>query len=97
VPKVVALIVALTFNCRPVEEDKRVEPSRLLEYREQHHFRTPLCLCPLLQTLSEGPTITETAILEKRSGTHVAEHVAECASGHCGYFGEISESVIFQD
>ena len=75
-----------------MDEDKRVEPSRLLEYREQHYFRTPLCLCPLLQTLSE---ITEAAILEKKSGTHTAEYVAECASGRCGYFGEFS--VIFQE
>ena len=86
---------AFTINCRPVDEDKRVEPSRFLEYREQHHFQTPLCLCPLLQTLSEEPTITEAAILQKRSGTHVDEYVAECASGRCGYFGEFS--VIFQE
>jgi hypothetical protein len=79
---------AFTFNCRPVDKDKRVEPSRLLEYREQHHFRTPVCLCPLLQTLVKEPTITEVAIREKRSGTHVAEYVAECASSRCGYFGE---------
>jgi hypothetical protein len=88
-----------TINCRPVVGDKleRIEPSRLLEYREQHHFRTPLCLCPLLQTRldDEEPTITEAAILEKRSGTHIAEYVAECASSRCGYFGELS--VIFQE
>jgi hypothetical protein len=80
-----------------VDEDKleRVEPSRLLEYREQHHFRTPLCLCPLLQIHCEEPTITEAAIIEKRSGPHVAEYVAECARGRCGYFGEFS--VIFQE
>jgi hypothetical protein len=86
---------AFTINCRPVDENKRVEPSRLLEYREQHHFRAPLCLCPFLQTHSEEPTITETAILEMKSGTHVAEYVAECASGRCGYFGEFS--FIFQE
>ena len=77
---------AFTINCRPVDENKRVEPSRILEYREQHHFQTPFCLCPLLGTLNEGPT--EAAILEKRSGTHVGEYVAECASDCCGYFGE---------
>ena len=86
---------AFTINCRPVDEDKHVEPSRLLKYREQHHFQTPLCLCPLLQTPSEEPTIAEAAILQKRSGIHVAEYVAECASGHCGYFGEFS--VIFRE
>jgi hypothetical protein len=75
------------INSRPVDEDKRVEPGRLLEYREQHDFRTPLCLCPLLQTLSEEPTIMEAAILQKRSGTHVGEYVAECASRRCGYLG----------
>ena len=80
-----------------MDEDKleRVEPSRLLEYREQHHFRTPLCLCPLLQIHSEEPAITEAAILEKRSGLYVAEYVVECARGRCGYFGEFS--VIFQE
>jgi hypothetical protein len=73
-----------------MDEDKRVEPSRLLEYREQHYFRTPLCLCPLLQTLDEEPSITEAAILEKKPGTHVAEYVAECASGRCGYSGDFT-------
>lgn len=82
---------AFTINYRPVDEGKRVEPSMLLEYREQHHFQTPLCLCPLLRTLTEEPTITETAILEKRSGTHIGEYVAECKSGRCGYFGEFCQ------
>ena len=86
---------AFTINCRPVDDHKHVEPSRLLAYREQHHFRAPLCLCPLLRTHSEEPTITEAAILEKKVGTQVAEYVAECASGRCGYFGEFS--AIFQE
>ena len=86
---------AFTINSRPVDEDKQVEPSRLLEYLEQRHFRTPLCLCPLLQTFCEEPTITEAAILQKRSGTHVGEYVVECVSGRCGYFGEFS--FIFQE
>ena len=86
---------AFTINCRPVDKDKHVEPSTLLEYCEQHHFWTPLCLCPLLQTHSDKPTIMETTILEKMSGTHIAEYVAECASGCCRYFGEFS--VIFQE
>ena len=77
---------AFTINCRPVDENKRVEPSKILEYREQHHFQTPFCLCPLLRTLNEGPV--EAAILEKRSGAHIGEYVAECASHYCGYFGE---------
>jgi hypothetical protein len=90
-----------TINCRPVDGDKRVEPSRLLEYREQHNFQTPLCLCPLLQSFSKEPTSimpVETVILEKKSGTHVAEYVAECASGRCGYFGEfqLRSFVIFK-
>ena len=50
---------AFTINCRPVDKDKHVEPSRLLEYCEQHHFQTPFWLCPLLQTHSEEPTIME--------------------------------------
>jgi hypothetical protein len=79
-----------------MDEDKRVEPSRLLAYREQHYFQTPLCLCPLLQTLTEQPTITEAAILKKKkSETYVDEYVAECASGRCGYFGECT--VIFKE
>jgi hypothetical protein len=75
---------------RPVidEEDKRVKPCNLLEYREQHHFRAPQCLCPLLQKLGDGEElIIETAIFEKISGTGITEYVAECASGRCGYSG----------
>jgi hypothetical protein len=78
---------------RPVNdtEDKHVKPCNLLEYREQHHFRAPQCLCPLLQKLGDGEElITETAILEKISGTRcnrIIEYVAECASGRCGYSG----------
>jgi hypothetical protein len=78
---------------RPVNdlEDKHVKPCNLLEYREQHHFRAPQCLCPLLQKLGEGEDpITETAILEKISGTRhsrIIEYVAGCASGRCGYSG----------
>jgi hypothetical protein len=78
---------------RPVNdaEDKRVKPCDLLEYREEHHFRAPQCLCPLLQKLGDGEEpITETVILEKISGTRhsrIVEYVAECASGRCGYSG----------
>jgi hypothetical protein len=80
---------------RPVNdaEDKfeRVKPCDLLEYREQHHFRAPQCLCPLLQKLGDGKEpIIETAILEKISCTHrnrIVEYVAECASSRCGYSG----------
>jgi hypothetical protein len=78
---------------RPVNdaEAKRVKPCNLLEYREQHHFRAPQCLCPLLGRLKDGEeSIIETAILEKISGTRrnrIVEYVAECASGRCGYSG----------
>jgi hypothetical protein len=89
-----------TIKCRPVDEDKleRVKPSKLLEYREQHHFRGPLCLCPLLRTLDEEPTSRsiEAAILLKRSGTYVGEYVAECANGHCGYLGQFPDPIAFQ-
>ena len=70
-------------------EDKleRVKPCDLLEYRKQHHFRAPQCLCPLLQKLGDGEEpIIETAILEKISGSR-REYVAECASSRCGYSG----------
>jgi hypothetical protein len=73
---------------RPVNDadDKRVKPCNLLEYREQHHFRAPQCLCPLLQKLGDGEgLIVETAITVKISGTR--EYVAECESGRCGYSG----------
>ena len=73
---------------RPVNDakDERVKPCNLLEYREQHHFRAPQCLCPLLQKLGDGEEpIIETAITEKISGT--VKYVAECASGRCGYSG----------
>ena len=74
---------------RPVNDadDERVKPCNLLEYREQHHFRAPQCLCPLLQKLGDGEElIIETAITEKIvSGTR--KYVAECARGRCGYSG----------
>jgi hypothetical protein len=79
---------------RPVNdaEGERVKPCNLLEYREQHHFRAPQCLCPLLQKPGSGEgLIIETAILVKISRTHrnpTIEYVAECASGRCGYSGE---------
>ena len=77
---------------RPVNEvEDKVKPCNLLEYCEQHHFRAPGCLCPLLQKLgNREELIFETAILEKISGTccnHIVEYVMECASGHCGYSG----------
>ena len=86
---------AFMINSRPVDEDKQVELSGLLEYLEQRHFQTPLCLCPLLQTFYDEPTIMEAAVLQKKSGTHVGEYVVECVSGRCGYFGEFS--FIFQE
>jgi hypothetical protein len=78
---------------RPVidEEDKRVKPCNLLEYRGQHHFRAPQCLCPLLQKLCDGEElIIETAIFGKISGTGsnpITEYIAECVTGRCGYSG----------
>ena len=56
---------------RPVNDVEnrleRVKPCDLLEYREQHHFRAPQCLCPLLQKLGDREEIIiETAILEDR-------------------------------
>jgi hypothetical protein len=83
----------INFDRPVIDEDKRVKPCNLLEYREQHHFQAPQCLCPLLQKLGDGEeliTETETAILEKVSGTGsnpIIEYVAECASGRCGYSG----------
>jgi hypothetical protein len=81
----------INFDRPVIDEGKRVKPCNLLEYREQHHFRAPQCLCPLLQKLGDGEEpIIETAILGKTSGTgsnHIIEHVAECASGRCGYSG----------
>ena len=74
-------------------EDKleRVKPCDLLEYREQHHFRAPQCLCPLLQKLGDKEElIIETAILEKISGTQcnrIVEYVMECTSSCCSYSG----------
>jgi hypothetical protein len=78
---------------RPVDdtEDKCVKPRNLLKYREQHHFRAPQCLCPLLQKLGDREErIIEAAILEKISSTghnRIIEYVAECATGRCGYSG----------
>ena len=74
---------------RPVDGNKRLTPDMWLEYRKQHKFQGPNCLCPLLQTTNEEPPHTEAEIVLKGSGNHVGEYIAECPNGCCEYFGQL--------
>ena len=78
-----------------MEGDKRVTPDMWLEYRKQHKFRGPNCLCPLLRTTNEEPPATEAEIVLKRSGDRIGEYIAECPNARCGYYGQFP--VAFQD
>ena len=71
-----------------MNDNKRVTPDMWLEYRGQHKFQGPDCLCPLLRTTNEELPLTEAKIRLKNSGDHVGEYVAECPNGRCGYFGQ---------
>ena len=77
---------------RPVEEGERVPPAGWCEYRREHDFLGPGCLCPLLQPSTEKPVFTEAVTHFKMSGVYFAEYVAECAKGRCGYLGKCSLS-----
>ena len=77
---------------RPVEEGERVPPAGWREYRREHDFFGPGCLCPLLQPSTEELVFTEAVTHFKMSGVYFAEYVAECAKGCCSYLGKRSLS-----
>ena len=78
-----------SFLCRPARDSVRVSPDQWCDYRENHDFLNPSCLCALLQPQGEGRVVryTEAAIYLRLYGRYKGEWVAECANGCCGYLG----------
>jgi hypothetical protein len=66
----------------------RVSPDKWRDYRENHEFLNPSCLCALFQPKSEVLYYTEAAIYLPLNGLYRGEWVAECAEGRCGYLGK---------
>jgi hypothetical protein len=66
----------------------RVSPDKWRDYRENHEFLNPSCLCALFQPQGEVLCYTEAAIYLPVCGRYKGEWVAECAKGRCGYLGK---------
>jgi hypothetical protein len=81
--------VKLKLEGRPVDGGIRVPPDHWLDHRKKQKFRGPNCLCPLLRTTNEEPSLTEAQIMLKESGDHIGEYIAECPNGRCEYFGQL--------
>ena len=66
---------------RPTHEqpEAHVMPSVLHEYRQNHQFLGPCCLCPLLALQSEGLEFVEAAIYVPSCGPYAGECIAQCA------------------
>ena len=78
-----------SFLRRHARDSVRVSPDKWHDYRENHEFLYPSCLCALLQLQGEGKVAryTEAAIYLRLYGRYKGEWVAECAKGCCGYLG----------
>ena len=73
---------------RPVnDQGRRITPSDLAAHRLSHQFLGPRCLCMLANYPHGGHKETATVVLTR--GPYVGEYVARCATGRCGYFGEL--------
>lgn len=70
------------------QEGKPVEPADLLNYRANHEFRAPCCLCASISN-PHTADYTESAIYIADNGPYWAEYVAGCASNSCGYLGTL--------
>ena len=73
---------------RPMRDSVRVSPDKWRDYRENHEFLNPSCLCALFQPQGEVLCYTEAAIYIPLNGRYRGEWVAECAKGCCGYLGK---------
>jgi hypothetical protein len=61
---------------------RRVSPSDLLDYRRDHDFRAPCCLCA---SNARGFSVTESAIYVALGGPYEGDYIAGCATDYCGY------------
>jgi hypothetical protein len=77
----------INITLRPVfaETGNRVPPSDLVDYRADHYFCAPWCLCA---SNTRGPGFTETAIYVAVRGPYAGEYVAGCATDTCGYLSK---------
>jgi hypothetical protein len=73
---------------RPMKDSVRVSPDKWRDYRENHDFLNPSCLCALFQPQGEVLRYNEAAIYLPLNGQYRGEWVAECAKGCCGYLGK---------
>src|ERR1700734_199661 len=73
---------------RPARHSVRVSPDKWRDYRENHEFLNPSCLCPLVQPQGEVLRYTEAAIYLPLNGRYKGEWVAECVKSCCGYLGK---------
>lgn len=85
----------LLMSYRPKVGERRIHPADLRDYRREHQFLGPGCLCPLLQNLSEEPDFTEAAIYIPVFGRYGGEYVAACANNRCGYVGQYNFVFMF--
>ena len=72
-----------------MRDSVRISPDKWREYRENHEFLNPSCLCALFQRQSKVHCYTEAAIYLPLNGRYGGEWVAECAKGSCGYLGKV--------
>jgi hypothetical protein len=71
-----------------MRDSVRISPDKWRDYRENHEFLNPSCLCALFQPQGEVLCYTEAAIYLPLNGRYRGEWVAECAKGCCGYLGK---------
>ena len=78
-----------SFLRRPARDSVRVSPDKWRDYRENHEFLNPSCLCALPKPQGKGEALRyiEVAIHLPLNGCYKVEWVAECAKGYCGYLG----------
>jgi hypothetical protein len=76
------------FLRRPMRDSVHVSPDKWRDYRENHEFLNPSCLCALFQPQGEVLCYTEAAIYLPVMGLYSGEWVAECVKGRCGYLGK---------
>ena len=77
-----------SFLRRPMRDSIHVSPDEWCDYRENHEFLNPSCLCALFQPQGEVPCYTEAAVYLPLNGHYRGEWVAECVKGCCRYLGK---------
>jgi len=75
-----------SYISRPVDDaGHRVTPPSLVDYREDHQFRAPCCLCAENNTTA---SYTESSVYIATTGPYFGEYVAGCALNQCGYLSK---------